>query len=85
MSFETYYGSFRGRGRSTCGRIQRGRGIASGGMKRDTVSKSEVRQTNPVNFYGDISRCRICGSKFHRAKDCPESYEARAKREGDQS
>ena len=54
-------------------------------MKRDTVPKSEVRQTNPVNFYGDISRCRICGSKFHWAKDCPDSYEARAKREGDQS
>ena len=45
-------------------------------MKRDTVSKSEVRQTNPVNFYGD---------KFHWAKDSPDSYEAGAKREGDQS
>ena len=36
-------------------------------------------QTNPVDSEGEVSKCLVCGSVYHWAKDCPDSFEARTK------
>ena len=33
------------------------------------------RNTNPLNRFGQPSRCGICQSIFHYAKDCPDKSE----------
>ena len=44
-------------------------------FRRATAGKSGSRKTNPLDKYGNPSRCMICGSKFHWANNCPDSYE----------
>ena len=39
------------------------------------------RQMNPLNRNGEISRCMICDSKFHWARNCPDAYENKEERE----
>ena len=34
-----------------------------------------ARKSNPVGNDGNISRCIICDSRMHWARDCPHSYE----------
>ena len=34
---------------------------------------------NPVDSEGVVSKCLVCGSVYHWAKDCPDSFEARTK------
>ena len=55
-------GGVRGRGR--------GRGRGEGGR-----FNSSARRQNPVGRDGRVSRCVICGSRFHWARECPDSYE----------
>ena len=63
-----YQRSNRGRGGRNSGRW-RSRAHARGGHNASN------RRSNPVDQYGEISRCRICDSKFHWASNCPHSYE----------
>ena len=34
-----------------------------------------MRNTNPLGKDGNVTRCLVCESKFHWARDCPDSYE----------
>ena len=52
-------GGFRGR-RGTRGAAQSSRG---------------GRKTNPIGKDGNVTRCLICESKFHWARDCQDAYE----------
>ena len=36
-----------------------------------------TRRLNAVDYNGEISLCAVCGSKYHWARSCPDSYEAR--------
>ena len=71
------YGNRRGRGRGG----PRGRGGFRGARGRGLASEANVehpkttRKMNPKNRDGSISRCLICDSKFHWARDCPDAYE----------
>ena len=38
------------------------------------------RKKNPLDKNGEVSRCSICGSIFHWARFCPDSYEAKEDR-----
>lgn len=38
----------------------------------ESMSDNQTRKENPMNAYGKISRCRICGSKYHYAFKCPD-------------
>lgn len=46
------------------------RGVWTGRQRRDNA-----RKLNPPGGNGQVSRCRICDSKFHWAKECPDAYE----------
>ena len=37
------------------------------------------RRLNPPGSEGEVSRCLICDSKYHWARQCPHSYENRGK------
>ena len=40
----------------------------------DGINQSSVlRKQNPLNSYGNISRCPVCQSIYHYARDCPHS------------
>ena len=71
---DTYYNKAekkRWRGRNTQ-RYDR-----SSGRGRGQYVNSGRRQ-NPV-WNGEVSRCAVCGSKFHWHKDCPDAYEMKDK------
>ena len=71
----------RGRGRSSIrsrGRRGIGRGLKS---NQNNWDSSKTRKTNPVGRDGEVSRCLICDSKFHWARDCPDAYENDVKKE----
>ena len=34
---------------------------------------SDDRKQNPINTYGRVSRCAVCQSIYHWAKDCPHN------------
>ena len=40
---------------------------------------STGRRMNPLDSDGEVSRCMVCDSKFHWARDCPHSYENNSK------
>eukprot|EP00112_Aurelia_sp_Birch-Aquarium-sp1_P008508 Seg1939.7 transcript_id=Seg1939.7/GoldUCD/mRNA.D3Y31 product="hypothetical protein" protein_id=Seg1939.7/GoldUCD/D3Y31 len=74
---EAYYFN-RWRGGRDCGRFQRGgrpnrRGRSQPEFK--TGKGSSVRKLNPPDSSGKPSRCNICESKFHWARNCPDAYE----------
>ena len=63
---------FRGRGNN----IRSGNNRYRGG--NNNYNKN-LPQTNPVDSEGEVSKCLVCGSVYHWAKDCPDSFEARTK------
>ena len=54
----------------------RGRGKFNRGVQQNTNLRNisnDIRKTNLLNSYGNISRCGICQSTFHLAKECPHT------------
>ena len=92
---DSYVRSPRGRGRFRGNRVgsygmsargndaYSGRDVYRGGSRgtgfRGARVKVGTRQTNPLDANGQISKCSVCGSKFHWARQCPDSYETKAK------
>lgn len=75
------YASRRGRGRQYSNyRYTSGLSGASVEEESKSAAKSPVninqRRLNLLDSYGNVSLCNICGSKFHWASKCPDSYEA---------
>ena len=60
------------RGQSSRGRSRPSRSNWIGGNSRGS------RKMNPLDREGNVSRCRICDSKFHWASNCPDAYENRS-------
>jgi len=54
-----------------------GRGGRRGltGANRTPVAARGGRRTNPQDGDGNVSRCFVCDSKFHWARNCPDAYE----------
>jgi transposase InsO family protein len=42
---------------------------------KDHRTKAVTKGTNPLDRYGNHTRCAVCGSVFHWAKDCPHKEE----------
>ena len=66
-------------------RVRPSRGKRGGyisGANRHPVGRNSSRN-NPVGIDGNISRCLICDSKFHWARNCPHAYENKDKNDGD--
>ena len=61
----------RGRGAFRGNRQSRGQGA----RKFSQTLNATNRKMNPSGPDGDISRCLICDSKFHWARNCPHAYE----------
>lgn len=83
--YDTYYlNNRRGgrwRGRSSRGEMMRGRSYGRGQFSQrgqEGYNKSN-RKLNPLDEYGKVSKCAICESKFHWARDCPDAYENQSK------
>ena len=70
-------GGFR-RGRSSW-RGGRGSAPLTGSNRQQVMQRG--RKQNPLGPDGKISRCLICESKFHWARDCPDSYEKNNRKE----
>lgn len=62
---EAYYGAYKGRGT----RSRRSRGFRGNRTSRGT------RRLNPADEKGRHSKCNICESIFHWARNCPNAYE----------
>ena len=63
-------GSFRGRGQWTKN-------------QRNFKGGSDAKRIiNPAQAEGNVTRCRICDSKFHWQHDCPASFENQRKAAG---
>ena len=85
---EVYYARPQPRGRGRGGRFT-GRGRGRGGRTPLTGSNNVplggeyniTRKVNPIDSEGNVSRCVICESKLHWAKNCPHSYEKMRKEE----
>ena len=63
-----------GRGRRQWRGVRGGRRSLTG-ANRTPVAARGGRRSNPQNADGEVSRCFICDSKFHWARECPDSYE----------
>lgn len=61
---ETLYGKWKRVG-------YRGRGRGQWNA-RNSYRNAGKRNLNPMNKYGQVSRCGVCGSKFHWAAECPD-------------
>ena len=73
---EAYYSS-RWRGGRDFGRFERGGRSKRRGRNQfefKTSKESSVRKLNPPDSSGKPSRCNICESKFHWARNCPDAY-----------
>ena len=67
--------NFRGRfSRRTNNYRGRGGGAILTGSNREQVGRGGRRQ-NPLDAEGNISKCLICDSRFHWARQCPDAYE----------
>ena len=68
------WGSKQNYGKTNRGSHFRGQGR---GHHRGFVSGSSRggRRLNPVDREGNVSKCRICDSKFHWASKCPDAFE----------
>ena len=74
-------GSWRGnnaRGRARIATRWRGRG--NRGVSTAPDYNNANRRSNPVGNDGQVSRCLVCDSKFHWARECPHSYESTYKK-----
>ena len=53
---------------------------ASGSSQPNSQNSSPglrpTRRLNAVDYNGEISLCAVCGSKYHWARNCPDSYDA---------
>ena len=76
---QVYYARAQPRGR------WRGRGRARGRGRQPLTGSNNVpvgaaagarRRNNPLDSEGNISRCVVCDSRLHWARDCPHSYES---------
>ena len=60
----------------------RGNNIRSGNNRyrggNNNYNKN-LPKTNPLDSKGEVSKCLVCGSVYHCAKDRPYSFEARTK------
>ena len=82
-SADVYYSNNRRQG-GNCGRgrmNQRGGYVSGGYVSRGRSQQSKqhggsVRKRNPVDADGKITKCIICKSIFHWAKDCPDRDKA---------
>ena len=79
-------GNSRGRGRGfSGGAVATGRGFSgeattsgrwrAGAPAAQQQPSSVTRRQNSLGPDGNVSRCLICDSRFHWAKNCPDSYE----------
>ena len=77
---EVYYGQSRDMRRRGRFGGYRG-GFSRGASKFESYKdKKHQRKENPVDKKtGYVSRCAICGSKFHWASKCPDAYENSSK------
>ncbi len=53
-------------------RFMRGRGFQNRGRFSTNFSSKQVRKKNPLDAFGNTSKCAICQSIFHWARDCPD-------------
>lgn len=72
---EVFY--VKGRGRA---RVRGGGGAYRGGRSATTHTHAATRSAsgrrqNPAGPDGKITKCLICGSRFHWARSCPDAYE----------
>ena len=71
---------WRGRARGR-GRPARGRGgrmpLSGANSERIGGTSGGYRRKNPLDHDGNVSRCVICDSCLHWARDCPHSHERR--------
>lgn len=52
------------------------------GERRERGDNSSTsRRTNPIGKDGLVSRCVICDSRFHWARNCPDAYENKREKE----
>ena len=70
----------RGRGRQGYGRggnqYQKSFKNLSGKNYKSPQGRGAVRKQNPLDkVTGRVTRCAVCGSKFHWASKCPDSFE----------
>ena len=76
---ETFYGRERKNNRRPFSRVRGswrgGRGSAINRHNSNNFAQLSARRTNPVDREGKVSRCIICDSKYHWARQCPDSYE----------
>ena len=67
----------RGQNNSNFNNDGRGRGRFNRGGSQSNMDwrnqHSDVRKQNPVNTYGKVSRCAVCQSIYHWAKECPHN------------
>lgn len=75
-----------GAGALLAGSFRRGRPRVRGGQyygtrvnsrSAGTGSSGKWRKQNPVGQDGQVTRCAICDSRFHWARECPDAYENR--------
>ena len=46
-----------------------------GSYDYDRNKNKSTRKLNPVDSTGEVTKCAICNSIYHWAKDCPDAYE----------
>ena len=64
------------RNRPSSRRSYRGRGRGyRPSSNTNTAKKNSNRRVNPADADGEVSRCIICDSRMHWARECPHSYE----------
>ena len=56
-----------------------------GGSRNRGYSYRGNRQLNPTTAVGEVTRCVVCDSKMHWARECPHSYENAEKKNSDSS
>ena len=42
-------------------------------------SGDERRKKNPIGKMGNVTKCAICSSEFHWARECPKNYRNKGK------
>ena len=71
-----YFKRGRGRGFSRGRSMPRGRGFVTGAnTERVSTGAQRGRKVNPTGQDGETSRCVICDSRMHWARNCPHAYE----------
>ena len=76
--------SYPTRGSGNRGR-KRGRYSGSGRNSERNYNVQTFRKINPEGRDGKITKCNICESKFHWARNCPDAYENQRGREENNS